>query len=155
MIERIVEAARLAPSACNSQPWRFAVVTGISLRRRLADKGMLPGLGMKWLADVPVFLVLGTEKSLVTHKLAPRISGVDYATMDLGIAGEHAVLQAVELGLGTCWIGWIRSGEIRRIVGWPRTVVPQAVIAVGWPADSCREPAPKNRLSADDITKWL
>lgn len=153
LIERIIEAARLAPSACNSQPWRFAVVTDSEHRTRLVDDGFLPGLGMKWAAGAPALIVLGIHRSLITHKVAPKISGVDYAMVDIGIAGEHAVLQATELGLGTCWVGWINPRAVRRIVEWPRDITPQAVIAVGWPADAGG--APRDRLNTNEISKWM
>jgi nitroreductase len=151
-VERILEAARLAPSACNRQPWRFAVATEAELRARLADEGILPGLGMGWIAQAPVILVLGMKKSFLTHRVAPLVSKVDYSLMDLGIAGEHAVLQAAELGLGTCWIGWIRPPEIRRILDWPADVVPQALITVGWPAARPARATP--RLALDEIVTW-
>lgn len=148
----ILEAARLAPSACNRQPWRFAVVTSADTRRRLVDDGLLPGLPMRWALEAPVILVLGMKKSFVTHQLAPAVSGVDYAMLDLGIAGEHAVLQATELGLGTCWIGWIRPDAIRRIVKWPRDITPQALITLGWPKDP--PPLPRDRLPLSEIAVW-
>lgn len=151
-IELILEAARLAPSACNRQPWRFAVVTDVALRARLLDEGLLPGLGMSWAETAPVILVLGIKKSLLTHRVAPLLSRVEYPLLDMGIAGEQAVLQATELGLGTCWIGWIRPKEIRRILDWPSDILPQALITVGWPA-SCPERATP-RLSLDEIVTW-
>lgn len=152
MIERILEAVRLAPSACNRQPWRVAVVTDPALRRRIVDEGFLPGIGMRWAAEAPVLLVLGMARSLVTHTLAPALSGVDYPLLDLGIAGEHAVLQATELGLGTCWIGWIQPRKIRAMVGWSREIHPQAVLTVGWPA---RPPAgPSPRMAMDEFVTW-
>lgn len=152
MLEQILEAARLAPSACNRQPWRFIVATDAALRARLLDTGILPGLRMTWAAEAPVLLVLGVTKSLITHRVAPLLSHVDYPLIDLGIAGEHAVLQATELGLGTCWIGWIRPKEVRRIVGWPADVTPQALITVGWPASSPAQSSP--RLTLDEIVMW-
>ena len=151
-VEQLLEAARLAPSACNRQPWRFVVATEPELRARLLDEGVLPGLRMTWAAAAPVILVLGMKKSFITHTVAPLLSQVDYSLLDLGIAGEHAILQATELGLGTCWIGWIRPKEIRRIVGWPPDLMPQALITVGWPADRPERTAP--RLSLDDIATW-
>ena len=93
------------------------------------------------------------EKSVITHRMAPRISGVDYPLLDLGIAGEHLVLQAEELGLGTCWIGWIKPKKIRRIVGWPRTVEPVSVITVGWPAAEERTIRP--RMDSKELVKWM
>jgi nitroreductase len=151
-VEQILEAARVAPSACNRQPWRFAVATELALRTRLLEEGTLPGLGMTWAANAPVILVLGMKKSLITHRVAPLLSKVEYPLLDLGIAGEHAILQATELGLGTCWIGWIRPKEVRRIVGWPTDILPQALITVGWPAALPQRPSP--RLSLDEIATW-
>jgi len=81
----------------------------------------------------PVIIVLGMQRSVVTHRLAPLLSRVDYPWIDLGIAGEHLVLQATELGLGTCWIGWIRPAGVRKVIGWPRRIRPVALITVGWP----------------------
>ncbi|MEI7881156.1 MAG: nitroreductase family protein [bacterium] len=151
-VEQILNAARLAPSACNQQPWRFAVATEAGLRAQLLSEGILPGLGMTWAANAPVILVLGMKKSLITHRVAPLLSKVEYPLLDLGIAGEHAILQATELGLGTCWIGWIRPKEVRRIVGWPSDILPQALITVGWPISRPQRPSP--RLPLDEIVTW-
>lgn len=152
MVASILEAARLAPSACNRQPWRFAVVTAAAQRERLFREGFLPGLGMAWARPAPVLLVLGIERSVVAHRLAPRITGVDYPLLDLGIAGEHAVLQAAELGLGTCWIGWINPRAVRRIVGWPASILPQVVISIGWPDGSQPDRSPRKVL--EEIVTW-
>ncbi|MCF7848757.1 MAG: nitroreductase family protein [Kiritimatiellales bacterium] len=152
-IELMLEAARLAPSACNKQPWRFAVVTDQDTRLRLVNEAFIAGIPMKWAENAPVIIALGMERSLVTHKIAPKISGVEYPLLDLGIAGEHLVLQAEELGLGSCWIGWIKPKEVRQIVGWPRGIEPVSLITFGWPADGERKHRP--RLSADEITKWI
>ena len=151
-VDQILEAARLAPSACNKQPWRFVVVTQAELRTQLMEEGLLPGFGATWVAVAPVILALGMKKSLITHRVAPLLSEVEYPLLDLGIAGEHAILQATELGLGTCWIGWIRPKEVRRILGWPTAIMPQALITVGWPASRPERPSP--RLPVDEIVTW-
>jgi len=156
LVTQILEAARLAPSACNQQPWRFAVVRDAGLRRRIVEKGFLPGLKMPWALLAPVHIVLGMERSFVTHRLAPAISGVNYPWVDLGIAGEHLVLAATELGLGTCWIGWIKPRVIARLVGWPRSIKPVVVIPVGYPAET--EPAPlpaTRRKPLTELARWL
>ena len=108
---------------------------------------------MKWAANAGAIIALGMEKSAITHKIAPKISGVDYPLLDLGIAGEHLVLQAEELGLGTCWIGWIKPKEVRRIVGWSRSIEPVSLITVGWPSSEDRKSRP--RLSMEEITRWI
>ena len=155
-IQQILEAARLAPSACNMQPWRFAVVRNPDLRRRLVEEGFLPGIKMTWAIDAPVHVIIGMERSLVTHRLAASVSGVDYPWVDIGIAGEHLVLAATELGLGTCWVGWIRPRVVGRIVEWPRSVKPVVVITVGYPQDSGTGPLPASRRKPlAELVKWL
>ena len=155
-LDHILEAARLAPSACNQQPWRFAVALNQDIRRQIVERGFLPGIQMTWALDAPVLVVMGMECSVVTHRLAASISGVDYPWIDLGIAGEHLVLAATELGLGTCWIGWIRPKAIRQIVGWPKSIKTSAVITVGYPAESgVRVPISTRRVAMSNIVRWL
>ena len=84
------------------------MVRDAALRRRVVTDGFLPGLAMPWALDAPVLVVIGMQTTFVTHHLAPQLSGVNYPWIDIGIAGEHLVLAATELGLGACWIGWIR-----------------------------------------------
>ncbi len=153
---QILEAARLAPSACNQQPWRFAVVLDPELRRRIVDDGFLPGIKMTWVTAAPVHIVLGMETSFLTHQLAASVSGVAYPWVDVGIAGEHLVLAATELGLGTCWIGWIKLHAIARIVGWPRSVKPVVVITLGYPSEvELGKPPAMRRKPLDEIVRWL
>jgi nitroreductase len=148
MIRKCLEAARLAPSACNKQPWRFVVVTDPSLRRRLCDEGLLPGLPMPWLRQAPVIVALCAETSFVTHKFAPMLSGVDYRLVDLGIAGEHFVLAAEAQGLGTCWIGWFREKPVRRILGIPRRCRVFSLLSVGFPE---QESEPASRFDLEQL----
>ena len=153
-IKKMIEAARLAPSSCNQQPWRFAVVTRHDQKKAIVSRGLLPGLATQWISQAPVLIVMGIHRSLITHRIAPLISGVNYAWIDLGIAGEHLVLQATELGLGTCWIGWIKPGVIRGIVGWPRDIRPAILFTTGWPGTDY--PASETgRLPESDITVWV
>jgi nitroreductase len=155
-LDGLVEAVRLAPSACNRQPWRLAVVQDSVLRGRIVDEGFLPGIQMPWAKEAPVLIVLGMQRSFVTHRLGASLSGVDYPWLDLGIAGEHLVLAATELGLGTCWIGWIRPRALVRIVGWPKTIKPAAVITVGYPADPVPVAgATTSRKSVEEIVQWM
>ena len=153
---QILEAARLAPSACNQQPWRFAVVRDAALRRRIVEEGFLPGIKMTWALDAPVHVVIGMERSLVTHRIAASVSGVDYPWVDIGIAGEHLVLAATELGLGTCWIGWIKPRVVAKIVGWRAFVKPVVVITVGYATDSDpTHPPASRRKPLEDLVMWL
>ncbi len=122
------------------------------MKEQIVSEGFMPGLAMKWAARAPALIVMGLKRSWPTHRLAPLLSNIDYCAIDLGIAGEHMVLQAAELGVGTCWIGWIRPSAIRKIIGWPRDIQPVTVLPVGWPA----EPAGKavSRLPIEEISRW-
>jgi nitroreductase len=150
-----LEAARLAPSACNKQPWRFAVVRDPDVRRRIVERGFLPGIQMTWALAAPVLIVIGMETSFLTHSLGASVSGVKYPWVDIGIAGEHLVLAATELGLGTCWIGWIKPRVIRKLVGWPLTVKPAVVITVGHPKEDVQRSPPASRRKAmEELVRW-
>jgi nitroreductase len=146
-VEAVLDAARLAPSACNRQPWRFAVVTDAALRLAIVNRGFRGGLGMQWAADAPVQIILGMQREIVRHRLAVLFSRVDYPWLDLGIAGEHLVLRATEMGLATCWIGWINPKVLRRLVGWPLSVRPVAVITLGHPAEAAPAERPRKPIS--------
>ena len=153
---QVLEAARLAPSACNKQPWRFAVMRDADVRRRIVEKGFLPGIKMDWALEARVHIAIGMEISFLTHRLGASLSGVDYPWIDVGIAGEHLVLAATELGLGTCWIGWIKPRAVRKIAGWPGSVKPVAIITVGYPRALDEAALPVARRKAlDELVKWL
>ncbi|MEN7973564.1 MAG: nitroreductase family protein [Verrucomicrobiota bacterium] len=152
-LELMLEAARLAPSACNKQPWRFAVVQDDAVRAKLVKESLRVGIEMKWAGNAGAIIAVGVRRTGIVHKVGAKISGVEYPQVDLGIAGEHLVLQAEELGLGTCWIGWINQKAVRRIIGWPRNVEPMGLITVGWPVPSERKTRP--RFEPDEIAKWI
>jgi nitroreductase len=132
------------------------VVREPDLRRRIVEEGFMPGIKMTWAMDAPVQVVIGMERSFVTHRLAASVSGVDYPWVDIGIAGEHLVLAATELGLGTCWIGWIKPRAVARVVGWPRTVKPVVVITVGYASDpGAATPPASRRKPLAELVRWL
>lgn len=148
-IEKCLEAARLAPSACNKQPWRFRIVTDEKLRKQICEDGLLPGIPMPWLNNCSAIVVLCADTNIVTHKLAPMLTKVQYHLVDIGIAGEHFILAAESLGLGTCWIGWFKPKQIRKILKIPRHLQILSLISLGYPAESVEPPEKK---SIDEIT---
>lgn len=150
MIENCLEAARLAPSACNKQPWRFIVVKDKEKRKRIQAEGLLPGIPMPWLADAPVIIALCAEQTTVTHKLAPLLSGVKYHLIDIGIAGEHFVLAAAAQNLGTCWIGWFREKPVKKILNIPKNIQVLSLISLGYPKPDATHSHPE-RKTIDSI----
>jgi nitroreductase len=150
----ILEAARLAPSASNAQPWRFVVVRDPAVKARLAEEAFSGIYQITRRIAAPVFLVLCGVHGVM--EFAVRAAGhSSYMLTDCGIAGEHAVLAAAELGLGTCWIGMFNRRRARRLLGVPAGVELIALIALGWPAKPERAAsAAKKRKPLPQIA-WL
>jgi nitroreductase len=130
-----LEAARLAPSACNAQPWRFIVVDDPGLRKKFADEVFDGLFSMKFATEAPVLVAIVTDQHSVASRAGGTVRRVNFSLLDLGIAGEHFVLQAAELGLGTCWIGWFNERAARGILGIPGGNRIACLLSVGYPAD--------------------
>ncbi|MBN2152373.1 MAG: nitroreductase family protein [Candidatus Lokiarchaeota archaeon] len=137
-VRAVLEAARLAPSSTNSQPWRILVVTDPALKDGMA-RATPAGINRHpWMRDAPAILVLCAVKSGV-QKFAQLI-GKNYHLVDMGIVGEHIVLAAAELGLGTCWVGWFHKSRVRKLLGIPLAWELVCLLPVGYPKD-CSLPA--------------
>ncbi len=144
-----LEAARLAPSACNSQPWKFVVVNQPELVAQVGEAAA--GLGMnKFAREVPVIVAVVLEKMNLTARIGSVIKDKEYSLLDVGIAVEHFCLQAAELGLGTCIMGWFDEKKVKRLLGIGNRRVP-LLITLGHPAGATRE---KVRKSQDEIVSW-
>ncbi|HOD12803.1 MAG TPA: nitroreductase family protein [Candidatus Omnitrophota bacterium] len=152
VLERCLEAARLSPSACNSQAWRFIVVAEPSLRARLAEKAFAGVYAMNGFAkEAPVLVVVVTERSKYVAQVAGATRGTQYNLIDIGIACEHFILQATEEGLGTCWIGWFDQKGVREVLGLSKHDCLDIVISVGYPADAQREKVRKTTGEMSEI----
>ncbi len=155
-IKAIFEAARVAPSACNSQTWRFIAVTDRILIQKIAQKGMLPVIRNSWIATAPLVIVGCAQLDILANRIGSLVTGIEYYQIDLGIAMEHIVLKATELGLGTCWIGWFNEKKIKEILEIPKTVRVLALLTVGYPKEKDVTPA-KKRKPVEEIfyrEKW-
>ncbi len=150
LLLQCAEAARLAPSAENAQPWRFLIVDDPQVKERLANEAF-SGIysATKWAAKAPVLVVIFARLDLLANRLGSGITGIHYYIIDIGISGEHFVLQAHELGLGTCWIGWFSANGVRRALKTPRSWRPAAMLAVGWPAHNAVRA--KKRKALDEV----
>lgn len=149
----ILEAARLAPSASNAQPWRFVIVRDPAVKARFVEEAFSGIYQASRRIGAPVYLALCGVHGAVD--VASRAAGhASYTLTDCGIAGEHAVLAATELGLGTCWIGMFDRRRARRVLGIPAGIDLVSVIALGWPAEASRaEPPVKHRKRLSDIAR--
>ncbi len=149
----ICEAARLAPSACNSQTWRFVAVTDRLLIDRLCDEAMRPVVRNKWLRQAPLVIVGCSQLDIVANRIGTGVTGIEYYQIDLGIAMEHMVLKATELGLGTCWIGWFNEDKVKEILNIPNSIRVSALLAAGYSKDAS-SPRQRSRKPLDKIMFW-
>jgi nitroreductase len=154
-LERCLEAARLAPSACNSQPWTFVVVDDPEKVRALAEEscGHAPYAMNKFATDCSALVAVVTEKMKWAARIGAQFRGVQYSLVDIGIACEHLVLQAAEEGLGSCWLGWFDENAVKRRLDIPRAKKVDLLICLGYAAD---EPLrTKNRKPLDEIRRYM
>ncbi len=139
-IERIVEAGRISPSACNGQPWHFIVVDDPGLRQEVAAATESAVLRMNsFVREAPVLIVVVREKSNLTSRAGDLIKQKDYSLIDIGIATASIVYQATAEGLGTCIIGWVDDRRIRKVLGIPASRKVELVITVGYTDNRLRE----------------
>lgn len=137
-LERILEAARLAPSACNAQPWKFVVVTDRELSRKVGKAAA--GLGMnKFAKDAPVHILIVEESANITSLLGGKVKDKHFPLIDVGIAAAHIVLAAESEGLGSCILGWFDEKEIKQLTGIPASKRLLLDIIVGYPLKEKRK----------------
>lgn len=151
-IEQCIEAARLAPSACNSQPWKFIVLNDEDIKNKVAREtyNMVVQFN-KFVVEAPMIVVLMMEKPKVISQIGGRIKNKDFYLMDVGIAAEHFCLQATELGLGTCILGWFNEKKIAEILKIPKNKRIGLIITVGYPQDNIIRT--KIRKSTQEVLK--
>jgi len=151
-IDRILEAARLAPSACNSQPWKFIVVTDPEKRLQVADATSNKLLSMNhFTKQAPVQLIVIEERSNFTSSFGGWLTDKHYPHIDLGIAAAHIALAATDEGLGSCIIGWCDEKKVQKILDIPRNKRVVLVILLGYSAQPLRE---KKRKTKEEIVSY-
>lgn len=147
-----LEAARIAPSACNSQPWSFHGVLS-------HDKAKLMGLYLqklglnKFAEKCPCFVVVVEEKAKLIARIAGKMSSQEYASIDIGIAAAHFCLAACDMGLSTCITGCFDEGKIKELLDIPKSKRVRLVICVGYAADDDKL-RPKVRKNLEDIVTF-
>ncbi len=153
-IERCIECARLAPSACNSQPWKFIVVDDGNMVKDLAKKiydPLISGIN-KFALTAPCFIAVVSQKRNLTSKIGSIVKKKDYTSIDLGIATQHICLAATDLGLGTCIIGWFKEKEIKDILKVPKNLSVELIISIGYFED--KGPRKKIRKNTEEILSY-
>ncbi len=142
-LKKILEAARLAPSAKNRQEWRFVIVRDKETRKKIAEAAG----GQDFVGQAPVVIVACAETD--GHLMT---CGQACYPIDVAITLDHITLMAVELGLGTCWIGKFYVDKVKEILGIPDDIQVVELMPLGYPADPSM--IEKNRLPYDKIVKY-
>ena len=147
-LDAILEAVRLAPSACNGQPYHLTVCRG-EAAKAVAKATM--GMGMnKFAAQAPILIVISEEAYVKTAALGAKVKGNDYRSIDIGIAAAYLTAEAAAQDLGTCILGWLDDEKIREICGLSRPV--RLVVTLGYPADTPRE---KKRKKIEELVSTV
>lgn len=153
LIRAVIDAARIAPSACNRQPWHFVAV---DLRPESAEarRAVIEAYPRPWIATAPAFIICCGNHSEAWHRAC---DGKDATDIDIAIATEHICLAATALGLGTCWVCNFDPRPLAAALGIPQGIEPIAIIPIGYPkadaADGEYRPA-TSRKPLDDILSW-
>jgi len=142
-VEKIIDAARMAPSAGNIQPWEFVVIRDAQTKRKIAEAA----LGQMFIATAPVIIVVCAHLRRSAQGYGSRGEKL-YAIQDTAAATENILLSAHALGLGTCWIGAFEEDEVKEVLDLPSEVRPVAIIPVGYPAEKS---SPPHRRHLDEI----
>jgi nitroreductase len=141
----ILEAARLAPSAENSQPWRFVVIRNKETLKECFSGIFAP---TRFAMEAPVFLALCADRARLLERAGEAVLGTALYQLDCGIAGEHAVLAAAGLGIGSCWIGWFNKKKAKKLLRVPLSFEVVALISLGYPKEPGARPKIRKPLSS-------
>lgn len=147
-LDLILEAAQLAPSACNGQPYHITVCTG---EKALEVAKATQGMGMnKFASQAPVLLVISEENYVKSAALGAKLKGNDYRSIDIGILAAYLTAAATEQGLSTCILGWLDDEKLRDICGTKHPV--RLVITLGYPKnDAIRD---KKRKTLEELVSY-
>ncbi|MBU0573012.1 MAG: nitroreductase family protein [Candidatus Margulisbacteria bacterium] len=136
-LSMILESARLAPSASNSQPWHFYVVKDAGKIKALGEKMPLGSrvVANSFIADAPIVIVATAGPIDFLHKIASAIVNKKWYYLDVAIALEHMSLTAWELGIGSCWIGWFDEKKVKSLLNIPKAEEVIAFLTLGYPKE--------------------
>lgn len=146
IVEKLIDAARWAPSAGNIQPWEFIIVRKPEIKRRLVEAA----LGQTFIEEASVIIVVCADENRSSQGYGIRGKTL-YCIQDTAAAVQNINLAAYSLGLGTCWVGAFREEEARKILKVPRGIRPVAIIPVGYPAEA---PPPRSRRPINNVIHY-
>jgi nitroreductase len=151
-IERITEAGRISPSACNGQPWKFIVINDPELVNEIALAASAKLLKMNtFVEQAKVIIVIVREGTNMTSNIGGTVKAKDYSLIDIGIAAENICIQAEAEGLGSCIVGWFDEKMLRKLLSIPRTKRVELLITLGY---SEAEQRTKKRKPKEEVIRY-
>ncbi|MFS3068358.1 nitroreductase family protein [Parabacteroides merdae] len=151
-LQSILEAACIAPSACNSQPWHFIVVDDPELKNRVADATSNRVLGMNhFTKQAPVHILVVEERPNLTAGIGSWIKDKNFSHLDIGITAAHLVLAAEDEGLGSCIVGWFDETKVRKLLDIPSGRRVLLDIVIGY---STQPDRPKKRKDLKEVISY-
>ena len=153
-LAQLIEAVRLAPSASNSQPWKLIIVNDPALKDKVANATFSALVSFnKFVPQAPVLAVLVIEKPKIVTQIGGILKDREFSLIDIGIAAEHFCLQAANLGLGTCMLGWFDEAAVKQLLNIPQHKRIGLIIAFGYAKedDLVRK---KNRKSTEEMSSF-
>ncbi|MEG1524398.1 MAG: nitroreductase family protein [Clostridia bacterium] len=151
-LDRCIEAARLSPSACNSQPWKYFVVTNADMCEQL--RPCLQDLGMNQFVDgCNAFVVVVEQKANLSEMVGMRFQNQDFVSVDIGLSVSQLCYAATEQGLSTCILGWINEKKIKQLLAIKPECHVRLVLCVGYAADEHLRQ--KKRKSGLEIAEFI
>lgn len=149
-IMQCLETARLSPSANNSQPWKFIVVDDQTLKEQIADCAHSMGMNA-FTHQAPLIIAVVIEKQNILSSVGSILKDKPYYLLDIGMAVNQLCLQAADIGLGSCIIGWFNEKKVKKLLEISSSKRVPLLITLGYPASETRI---KKRKTIDEITSW-
>jgi len=153
-LQQLIEAVRFAPSASNSQPWKLILVDEPELKDKVANATFTKLVAFnKFAPQASVMAVLVIEKPKMITQIGGSVKNREFPLIDIGIAAEHFCLQATELGLSTCMLGWFNEKKIKQLLSIPKKKRIGLVITLGYETEDYKQ-REKTRKSVEEMSSF-
>lgn len=155
LILSCLDAARIAPSGENVQPWRFTVIDEPELKNELTEavtKGIY--LPVRFIRKAPVIIAVSAKTDIKVNRIGTFLQGTQFYLLDLGMACQQLILRAEDLGLGSCYIGWFHTEKARKILALPKREKLVCLISLGYPPAEYKKPQGHKRKALEEIVRF-